>query len=876
MIIDKFYTQLFNVFEELVYIYDYENDMVLYLNEKAKQSFEIDKPLPLRKQVFNKDIKEIFFDSLSSTFKDDSIEIHFNDIKYNLIKNLGVYEEKNVLLVICTSFTNKANSKKMNNVLIQSIITLQNEKDNTRAISKILDNICNYFDADYTYIKESVTANILKVHYYAFDRENKKFTANIIYDDNEIYKWGEIIDKNDTLFSENLSDIKTLWSEKYEVLKAKEVKNISVILVKFLEQTIGFICIENIRKNKNDIILINSLIYFILNELKRKKICKKITTINLYDTMTGLSNKSKYIEYIDSLVDTKIKKIGVAFLDINNMHHINNVQGIEHGNRAIMELANTLKNHFRRSDLYCIKGDLFAIISQDISEDTFIKKINDINGYFISLAEYSISIGFLWEEHTLNIKNLLDEAKKYTQYAKDNYHQISEKYETKIYSSMATKSKDNKSEVEYIIQHDTTLDFKINYENIRPKQDIFNFKVKDMIQTNRKMNYIMIMLDINNFKAINETYSMEEGNKILFTISKCINEVLGYTGLGCYIHSDIFYFCCETTTDDYTLLIIKNFEESINKKNVGINISMSYGIYRIESTDWDVSEICKRASYAHKLSKALGGTNINFYDESLKQIIKEQKQLEDDMEYALKNNHFKLYLQPKYNVQTEEIKGAEALVRWKHHKRGLIFPNEFIPLFEKNGFILKLDMYMLEQTCKFLMKNNELGRKNFPIAVNLSKNHFKMENFFEITLEIVDKYNIDHSFIEFEITESLIVEDYDNIIKIVNRLKSEGFSIAIDDFGTGYSSLSLLKVLPIDTLKIDCGFFKDFNKCKNSSIIIKAIVDLSKNLNLNVVAEGVENEDEVLYLKKIDCDCIQGFYFSKPLPIIEFEKVAFS
>ena len=386
----------------------------------------------------------------------------------------------------------------------------------------------------------------------------------------------------------------------------------------------------------------------------------------------------------------------------------------------------------------------------------------------------------------------------------------------------------------------------------------------------------MVMLDINSFKVINEMYGFEEGNKILLKLNNIINKCIFGKGICCHSYSDVYYFCCESNDDSDILQVLNEINTNINDEIPNIKIVLSYGIYRIFDKSLKIDEIIERVSYAHKTSKKDTIRNVTFYDETLKLNMLNEKEIENDMDEALINEDFKLYLQPKYDAETNKINGAEALVRWEHSTKGLMFPGKFIPVFEKNGFIIKLDMYILEQVCKFIKYNENKGRRNIPISVNISKLNFKRKDLKKHIMKIINKYGVNPALIELEITESLIAEEPEEVIKVIEDFKKENVMISMDDFGTGYSSLSMLQSLPVDVLKIDCGFFKEFEKSKKGAAIIKSILMLAKELELMVVAEGVETKEEVEYLREIKCNSIQGYYFCKPIPLKEFEEKAFS
>ena len=880
MIIDKFHISLFNILDELIYIYDYKTKEVLFLNNKAKSVLEISNNIPLKNDILNNK----FFKNkitLNSELHDEPKIIEYKNFNYSINKSAAIYNDKSVVLCVCNELKESEPEKdkkylEMKDILINSVSILSKDDELFKVMYEILEMLGLYYNADKCYINERVTNNENNIYCYEWNRVKTEDTiCDELTSDLEICKWAEILEEEEILLIEDISCIKDKWPEKYKELKSNKVNNLAVAILKFLEKPAGFICIENIEEHKQDIVLLKSLIYFILNEFKRRQISKKLTFMSFHDSFTGLNNRNKYLNYIENIKYSKLKSIGIAFIDINGLKNINDTQGHEFGDRAIKEVSNSLKKYFRKEDSYRIGGDEFVIISENITKETFIQKINSINRYFLDLMEYSISIGYLWRNKNININELTHKADEYMYQAKRTYYDYIEKSNIEIFSAMATETEDDFDKIRITLGYDTELDFSTDNFTLKSKQDIFNFKVKKLIN-NSENSFIMVMLDINNFKAINEMYGFDEGNKILMEINHIINKFIFGKGICCHSYSDVYYFCCESENDEETLKILYDINNEINETILNIKIVLSYGIYRINNKLTGIDEIIECVSYAHKISKRDSTRNITFYDETLKFNMLNEKQIENDMDEALINEDFKLYLQPKYNIHTNEINGAEALVRWEHPKKGLMVPNKFIPIFEKNGFIIKLDMYMLEQVCKFIKYNEKKGRKTFPISVNISKFNFRRKDLKKDIMEIINKYNVNPKLIELEITESLIAEEPEEIIKMINDFKNENVSISMDDFGTGYSSLSMLQSLPVDILKIDCGFFRDFEKSKKGATIIKYIVALAKELSLEVVAEGVETKEEVEYLREIDCTNVQGYYFCKPITLEEFEKRAFS
>lgn len=879
MIIDKFHISLFNILDELIYIYDCKTSDVLFINNTAKNILKIKNNIPLKKDIEN----SLFFKNIFSLDNEEekSNFFSYNGYNYTINKTVAIYNQKSVILCVCNEIkeTEASNEKKyleMKDILVNSVSILGKNDELFKVMYQILEMIGLYYNADKCYINECLTTNDTEIYCYQWNRV--KCEDNIpqeITVDEEIFKWSEILGEEEILLIQNVSILKDKWPQKYEDLCKRDVSNLVVATMKFLEKPAGFLCIENIDGHKEDINLLKSLLYFILNEFKRRQISKKLTFMSFHDTFTGLNNRNKFLNYIDNIKYAKLKSIGVAFININNLKKINDLQGYEFGDRAINEVSKALRLYFRKEDTYRIGGDEFVIISENITKETFYEKINSINRYFIDLTEYSISIGYVWRNKNLDINELTHIADEHMYLAKKAYYDYMKNNDgAEIYSAMATDFEEYNGQVKIILSHDTELDFSTRKLPFQSKQEIFKFKVKQLISKQNK-NYMMVMLDINGFKVINEMYSFEEGNKILSKINYIINKYIFGKGICCHSHSDVYYFCCEANNDEEMLKILYDIKKEIKEAIPNIKIVLSYGIYRITDINLEIDEIIERLSYAHKISKKDTTKNITFYDETLKYNMLIEKEMENEMEKALADGDFKLYLQPKYNVKTSKINGAEALVRWEHKEKGLIPPAKFIPLFEKNGFIVKLDMYMLEQVCKFIKYNEEKGRKNMPISVNVSKLNFRRKELKAEIIDILKKYNVSPSLIELEITESLISEEPEKLIKIIEDFKKENIRISMDDFGTGYSSLSMLQSLPVDVLKIDCGFFKNFEKSKKGAAIIKSIVMLAKELELIVVAEGVETKEEVDYLKEIDCNSIQGYYFCKPIPVDEFEKRAF-
>lgn len=384
----------------------------------------------------------------------------------------------------------------------------------------------------------------------------------------------------------------------------------------------------------------------------------------------------------------------------------------------------------------------------------------------------------------------------------------------------------------------------------------------------------LLSISIDRFSLIHELYGKEVSDKILLTIAKQLLEFLSVgNGLAGKDAESTFMVYCEHH-EDYEALP-KLLNDAIKHAANDINVSLRIGVYPFVSPSLDKDIALER-------TKATADTLINDYAKSIA-IYNEEKQakalhreeLIDVFPQALKEEQFQLYFQPKYKVQNEKsvLSSAEVLIRWISPKFGFVSPGEFIPVFEENGLIGKLDAYILEKAAIYMRKWKEEYGIEIPLSVNLSRVDIYRPNLVEEIIKYVDSNGVDRSNYYIEITESAFVEDSKAVIPVIDKIRSSGFKVEIDDFGSGYSSFGALADLPFDVLKIDMQFIRALDANPKVKDIVKMIINLSKALNAVTVAEGVENEGQYRFLKENGCDVIQGYYFSKPLPLAEFEAL---
>ena len=391
------------------------------------------------------------------------------------------------------------------------------------------------------------------------------------------------------------------------------------------------------------------------------------------------------------------------------------------------------------------------------------------------------------------------------------------------------------------------------------------------------LNLAFICLDIDKFKTVNDTLGYDGGNKILKQVAEIIARDIGGNDLFARNGGDHFNILAEYEKKEDIIELVNNIISDIQYQVTDIKISVSMGIYLITDPNMKIRAVYDRANIARGSVKNSNESYYCFFDSSMLNDLREEQNIENTMEEALEKGEFLVYLQPKYalNNENSEIIGAEALVRW-YHNGEIISPGKFIPVFEKNGFITKLDFYMFREVCKLQKLWKSKGYTPKIISVNMSRLHFTDPDFVETLRKYCEEYEIETKYFEIEITESAAYENISILMSVFSKIKAAGFHVSIDDFGTGYSSLNMLKDLPVDVLKIDRSFLtENADEEENASKIIGCVVSLASSLDIATICEGIETKQQASLLSKLGCDMAQGFYFARPMPVKDYEKLVF-
>lgn len=399
--------------------------------------------------------------------------------------------------------------------------------------------------------------------------------------------------------------------------------------------------------------------------------------------------------------------------------------------------------------------------------------------------------------------------------------------------------------------------------------DIYGNIVAELIKKNPDKNIAFIQFDVERFKLINQNYGSDIGDELIRFFNDSMHVICSSDQPFCRLTADIFMVvtCFEDKQD--ILEFIHRIELRLGGYK-GMEYRFIFGVSVVDDRSRQTRYYGDLAAMARQSIKGNALQNICFYEERMMTDIRRRQIIEEDMHKAVLNDEFAMYLQPKYCISTGKIIGAEALARWVHPQKGLISPAEFVPVFEKNGFIVKLDRIIWEKACCKIRDWIDKGVEPVPISVNVSREYLNGSEAIRILKELVAKYDIPIELLELEITESV---DSEGVESIVKQFKDNGFTMLMDDFGSGYSSLNMLKTTQFDVLKIDRGFLSEFMESDRGRKIISHTISMSRDIGLDIIAEGVETGDQAKFLYECGCNAAQGFYYSKPVPCDVFDSI---
>ena len=400
----------------------------------------------------------------------------------------------------------------------------------------------------------------------------------------------------------------------------------------------------------------------------------------------------------------------------------------------------------------------------------------------------------------------------------------------------------------------------------------FHYKTAELMLEHPQMKFAMIVLDFANFKSINEFCGRDVGDALLKCTADALREqkqMCDYVVLS-HFRADIFGMFTPYETEDDLIAIVKQIDQRISEFKIPYKVLPAFGICVAESPTMSVSIMRDYATMALNTIKGKFYAKYAFFDEKMRSQMLLNKMIENDIVGALKGNQLHVYIQPKVDMTTGQIIGGEALVRWIHPERGLVTPGQFIPVLEKNGLIIDVDIYIWTKVFQFIGERLRKSQPIVPISINISRTHVFDKAFRECLIQLSEDFKVPPSYVVLELTESGFLENESTMYENLKILRQYGFTLSMDDFGTGYSSMTMLKNQPVDEIKIDRGFILDIKNPKSQSILSHTIAMLHE-LEMDIIVEGIETKAQEAFLLKCDCHRAQGFLYYKPIPLAEFE-----
>lgn len=402
----------------------------------------------------------------------------------------------------------------------------------------------------------------------------------------------------------------------------------------------------------------------------------------------------------------------------------------------------------------------------------------------------------------------------------------------------------------------------------------FFYLCGELFRENPTQKYGMILMDIAQFKSVNEFCGRSEGDRLLVFISNCFQSYEDHRPLTyvCHIRADVFALCTAYGMKSELIDIVEDIKGKIRTFPFAYRVLPSFGISVSTGSNPEINYLKDCATLALNSIKGKFFASYAFFDDEMRRRMLREKQVENDIVSGLEKEELMLYIQPKVDMRTGRIVGGEALVRWKHPDKGMISPGEFMPVLEKNGFIINVDEYIWGKVFAYLSKLKEENRELMPISVNVSRVHAYDKNLCNTLMMLKSEYDVPAAYVPLELTESAFLVDEEGMYLRMKLLRSQGFSISMDDFGTGYSTMYMLKTQPMDEIKIDRALIMDIDNPK-SRVIIRHTVDMLKDLEAKIIIEGVETEHQKDFLLQCGCEHAQGYLFYKPMPLDEFDEL---
>lgn len=431
------------------------------------------------------------------------------------------------------------------------------------------------------------------------------------------------------------------------------------------------------------------------------------------------------------------------------------------------------------------------------------------------------------------------------------------------------RSKQRASEKQLLEMHRVLeLDALTNIYN----REAFYRKASEMLQQNKTENYSIIYLNVAGFKMINAIFRSEMGDIILRTAAYYFKAIVGKAGIISRLESDHFVLLVPSDLIDIDDFLM-GLDATMASLGLSYRIRFYAGIYPIDNINMPVEQMCDMAKIA--LEKVEGSYTKRYacYDSRAKERMLIEQMLARDMAFGLQAHQFGIYIQPIYNLRTNMVIGGEALARWRHPKYGMIETDQFLTLFERNGFIVHIDRYVCEEACKLLRRQLDDSGIAFAVSVNISRLSLQTIDLNNYLVDLITRYGLEPCMLKLEITEDAYEDDPEQLQQVLGTLKDSGFEIIMDNFGLGASSISMIRDLPLDILKVDIAFMQGADSNSRAAIIMQSLVDMAHSLSMRVIVEGAETDEQIAFVDRIGCSSVQGYYYSHPMSPEDFIEI---
>ncbi len=647
------------------------------------------------------------------------------------------------------------------------------------------------------------------------------------------------------------------------------------------------------------------------SQLQIKQQNKKLSYLATRDALTGCLNRRAFSEQFEILFSQAKKhhtELTCMMVDIDHFKAVNDNYGHSTGDDVIKILANILKSSSRKDDLVArYGGEEFCLVMPGMNIDIAMTSAehirlrikNEIAEHFKTGPKVTASLGVSSihdnPENHEDLNNLADEALYYAKEHGRNQAVRWKAYESAKVNQSAVQNEVGESPEKPVdVQHlqnrineleeiasnfSAQLDYQNNYDKLTglPNQILFFDRIEQAIERGYRQNQIVavLIIDIKMFSQVNTTLGRSIGDQLLQEFSKLLNTVFRKTdgvsrlSLSRLTGDEFAVLLTEIEQQDQVTWVVKRLldtiDTSIEIENniIDLNIQVGASLYPTDANTFD--ELLEHAMTAKKYCKDNNNqTNFQFYDQHMQNLSIKNLQLEKELRAAIKNIEWELLYQPKLDINQGKIIGAEALIRWQHPQRGLLTPYEFIDFAEQHNLIIPIGDWVIQQACRQIKDLIAQGITDCKIAINLSPAQLNQPDIVQKIFDALDRFKIPPRLFEVEVTETALINNIDTTAEALKRIRSRGIKVAIDDFGTGYSSLNYLKNLPVNCIKIDRSFIMNICNDHNDKHIVKTLITMAHFLDLYVIAEGVEEQEQLDLLSEYNCDEIQGYLLSKP------------